>query len=49
MKTKIDLQDGFMGEPVIIRANGETVFASNSVQTRMQTGFACAVELDLAG
>ena len=46
----IDLQDGFQGEPVVVRIDGREVFSSESVLTDFRIGFAESFEVKgLAG
>lgn len=46
----IDLQDGFQGEPVVVRIDGREVFSSESVSTDFRIGFAESFEVKgLAG
>jgi hypothetical protein len=44
----IALQEGFWGDTVIVRVNGEQVFREKDVKTRLQIGLADSVELDVA-
>jgi len=41
----VHLQDGFSGEPVTIRLNGQTVVQKPSVKTRPQLGLAEIIDL----
>jgi hypothetical protein len=43
----IHLQDGFVGEPVVIRLAGRTLSEKSQVRTRPQIGLAEIIELDL--
>lgn len=43
---RVDLQEGFDGEPVVIKVDGEELYRSTPA-TRMQTGFADRVEVDV--
>ncbi len=43
---RIDLQEGFRHDAVTIRVNGEEVL-NTDVSTRLQTGFAGSVEIDV--
>jgi hypothetical protein len=45
----VALQDGFMDEHVVLRLDGDEVFASESVNTRFQIGLANELELEVAG
>ena len=44
----IALQEGFFGDTVVVRVNGEEVFRKKDVKTRLQIGFADSVELNVA-
>jgi len=46
---KIDLQDGFKNDTVIIRVNGKEVFRKDNVSTRFQIGYALSVDLGPVG
>ena len=37
---QIDLQEGFLNEPVVIRLDGKEIYNKQDVKTRSQTGFA---------
>lgn len=37
---RIDLQEGFLNEPVIIRLDGREIYNETAVKTRFQSGFA---------
>ena len=43
----IDLQDGFIGDPVVVRVNGEEVFRHEKLMTRPQLGLAKSVKVEL--
>jgi hypothetical protein len=43
----VALQDGFIDEHVVVRLDGDEVFASESVRTRFQIGLAEEFELDV--
>jgi hypothetical protein len=43
----VHLQDGFVGEPVVIRLGGRTLSEKSQVRTRPQLGLAEVFELDL--
>jgi hypothetical protein len=43
----IDLQEGFEGDTVLIRVNGEEVFRRPVVKTRLQIGLADSIQLEL--
>jgi len=44
----IALQEGFSGDTVVVRVNGEEVFRKKDVKTRLQIGLADSVELNIA-
>lgn len=46
---KIDLQDGFKKDTVIINVNGKEVFHKDDVSTRFQLGYALSVDLGAVG
>ncbi len=43
----IALQEGFEGDTVVIRVNGKEVFRKPSVKTRLQTGYADSLEVNV--
>jgi hypothetical protein len=43
----IALQEGFSGDAVVIRVNGEEVFRESNVTTRLQIGLACSRKFDV--
>jgi len=43
---RIDLQEGFTGDTVTVRVNGEQVFHEAGVKTRLQTGFARIIPVE---
>jgi hypothetical protein len=43
----IDLREGFYHLPVVVRLDGREVFRSQSLSTRMQTGLAGQVRLEV--
>lgn len=45
----VALQDGFIDDHVVVRLDGDEVFASESVNTRFQIGLADELELEVAG
>lgn len=44
---KLDLQDGFEGDLVIIKVNGSEVFRKENVKTRLTVGYALSFEVDI--
>lgn len=44
---RIDLQEGFRGDKVVVRVNGKEVL-QRAVKTRVQTGLAAIEQLDVA-
>lgn len=44
---KIDLQDGFYNDTVVIMANGKEVFKRENVNTRFQIGYALSAEAEI--
>ena len=44
---KIDLQEGFVNDTVVISLDGKEVFRSTSVKSRTQIGFAHSMELQI--
>lgn len=45
----IALQDGFTGEPAVIRVDGHEIYRNDHLRTRTQIGFADSVETTHAG
>ena len=43
----IALQDGFEGDPVVVKVNGKEVFKQDNVKTRRQIGKAASFELKI--
>ena len=43
----VDLQEGFLGEPVVATVNGRELFRKDSVRTRTQIGLADSFEIVL--
>ena len=46
-KLRIDLQDGFEQDSVVIRVNGNPVFERSDVRTSLLKGFAKSVQVDV--
>ncbi len=44
---RIDLQEGFKGDTVIIRVNGKQVFRKTGVTTQLLLGYAEALEIEV--
>jgi len=44
----IALEEGFRGNPVIIRVNGKQIYSKESVTTRLQTGYADSLQTDVS-
>ena len=44
--TRIDLQEGFTGDTVTLRLNGEEIFHEAGVKTRLQSGFARIIPVE---
>lgn len=40
---KIELQEGFRGDAVVIRVNGSEILQEDHVKTKLQIGFAAAI------
>lgn len=45
VRVTIDLQEGFMGDTIVIRQNGKEVFSCEDVTTRLQIGLADRIEI----
>lgn len=43
----IDLQEGFANDTVVIRLNGQEIFRRRNVTTRIQTGLADRIEMQI--
>ncbi len=44
---KLDLQDGFEGDLVIVKVNSSEVFRKENVKTRLTVGYALSFEVDI--
>ncbi|MBD2100550.1 hypothetical protein [Leptolyngbya sp. FACHB-261] len=44
---RLDLQDGFQQDTVVIQVNGKEVFRRSQVETRLQLGYADSVEVNV--
>lgn len=44
---KLDLQDGFEGDLVIIKVNSSEVFRKENVKTRLTVGYALSIDVDI--
>jgi hypothetical protein len=42
----VAFQEGFSGDQVVARLNGEEIFRKSGMKTRLQTGFADSVEVE---
>jgi hypothetical protein len=47
VQLKIDLQDGFTGDLVVVRINGSEVFRKEKVKTRLELSYADSFEVDV--
>jgi hypothetical protein len=43
---KIDLQDGFEGDLVVVRVNDKEIFRKEGIKTRLMLGYADSMETD---
>jgi hypothetical protein len=44
---RIALQDGFEGDPVVVKVNGKEVFKQDNVKTKRQIGKAASFEVEV--
>ncbi|MFQ5347846.1 MAG: hypothetical protein ACE5ED_08380 [Rhodothalassiaceae bacterium] len=47
-RLRVDLQDGFDGEAVLVELDGKAVYRQDEVRTRYQVGLADVIERDVA-
>jgi hypothetical protein len=45
---KIDFQDGFNGDLVVVKINGEEVFNKENIKTRLEISYADSFEIDVS-